>query len=529
MRELENIDLLKESIVYLELPEIETLKYLNNLEPIIYLCGKSSTGKTTFLNALFNMKRDEMFTSTNISTKTEFRFKYGLEEKIEESNGNIIKLPDNYQDRKSLFKSLNEKDETYTITLYQEALKNRTIVDIPGVFDFKRNELFSNRMLDEADVIYFFTPCRAKINESEFELLNKISQAGIPIVVLFTMGDITDVDEGITRKNMPKLVEKRLDYCFKSIEIAHYQIISSNDYYKNKGSHGINILKQHIGENDFKYKKIAEENRLKRSLEHYLDLIEKKLINLKNDSDNYKSLVKRENQLWYSSEKIILDKEKEKTIHKLNIDLDWLEKNCKEQILSSFSADTTHHEQARRFETNWNKFWNTLNDDFDFLQNINTNPPPFSDDLFEKISFDLEKIKEFFDNETEKEKNINNQIEEDKNRKEGLDKFSQLIEKIKNLFENKTWGDFLSLGIKAGINIKNIKLLWKKLSYLKEINSIINQAKDDALLQTNNEFELRIAQLENQRDSKIENSMSENPAKEFIEKYKIIFNKLKNI
>jgi hypothetical protein len=60
----------------------------------------------------------------------------------------------------------------------------------------------------------------AKVSTDQYELLNKISNANIPIIVLFTMGDITEPDEGITRKNLPELVKNRLDSCFSGIYIS---------------------------------------------------------------------------------------------------------------------------------------------------------------------------------------------------------------------------------------------------------------------------------------------------------------------
>ncbi len=51
MESLKAISILKKEVGSLGLPTINTIEYLNNAEPVIYLCGKSTTGKTTFLNA----------------------------------------------------------------------------------------------------------------------------------------------------------------------------------------------------------------------------------------------------------------------------------------------------------------------------------------------------------------------------------------------------------------------------------------------------------------------------------------------
>ena len=151
-----SVETLNDTVNQLGLPKIKLLGHLNNQEPIIYLCGKSSTGKTTFLNALFNFDKSELHTSTDISTKTEFRFVYGIDNVYSVEGGKENQIPLTLEERKELFKKINEEGSKYIIKLNQAVLQGRTIVDIPGVFDFTGNYEISQNMLNEADIVYFF-------------------------------------------------------------------------------------------------------------------------------------------------------------------------------------------------------------------------------------------------------------------------------------------------------------------------------------------------------------------------------------
>jgi hypothetical protein len=550
MNHTQAIDLLIENIENLKLPQINRLKHLENQEPTIYLCGKSSTGKTTFLNALFNIEKDELFTSTNISTKTEFRFQYGEEEIIEKSDGSSIILPDNHEERKLLFKSLNEEGNSYSVTLNQEALKNRIIVDIPGVFDFKRNDGFSNSMLDEADIVYFFTPCTAKINESEYNLLESIQESGIPIIVLFTMGDITEVDEGITRKTMPKYVQNRLSSCFKDLDIEHYQIISSNDFFKNKDSHGIDVLQEHILGNDNKYKQAAEKNRLKRTVGHYLNQIEVELDTLKNDSETFKKLVIKENKLWYESEKNHLEKEKAQIIKTISSELTWILNYCEKQIfgISNYKFDTekkiSAKEVEKNFQSNWDDFWNNFKIEFEFLQIRGLKLPPVTEKLFKPIKINIEKLKEVLSNNSEvdsekgsstektssnpkEKKEPNAEIKKDKS-SSSKDKKEELNTN-KNSWKNLSWEDWFEIVKETGVSFKNAKAIWNKWSYLKEVKATIDQVKDDIMEQIEDEFESRSSRLEEERNKKLEVGISKDPTTTSKSKYNESLSQLKTI
>ena len=240
------LELIKNNVNELELPHYELIDSLDNKAPLIYLCGKSSTGKTTFLNAFLDLERDELFISTNVSTKSRFNFNYAENNYIKLKDGSTIQLPDEVLERKELFKSFNDKEDVLDVYLNKDILKDRIIVDIPGVLDYKRDTSFYERMVAEADLVLFFTQTTGKISSEEYTLLQSISELKIPLFVIFTMADMTDPDEGITRKTIPIMVNDRLNTCFKDINVYKYQIISSNDYFKGKENNGINEIQDQL-------------------------------------------------------------------------------------------------------------------------------------------------------------------------------------------------------------------------------------------------------------------------------------------
>lgn len=518
MKNIKAISLLKKEVEKLSFPTINTLKYLNNVEPVIYLCGKSSTGKTMFLNALFNMDKDELFTSTDISTKTEFRFQFDEVENIINSDGKVINLPTEVNERKELFKLLNKEGDKYIVSLNQKALCGRSIVDIPGVFDFNRNDVFSKQMIDEADIICFFTPCNAKINPFEHELLKSISEAGIPIIVLFTMGDITEVDEGITRKTIPNLVKERLGTCFNGINIFHYQIISSIDFYKGKDTNGIDKLQSHINDNDVNYKKIAERNRLKRTITYYIDLIEKRLDQLKDDSDTFIMLVKRKSQLWIETEKKKVLEDHYKTMSSISADLTWLFQNCEDIIYGKFynklfsKQNLSLNEQKEKFQSNWNEFWTQFTEEFNFLQVRVPRLPDFDEDLFKQISIDINSLKELID------KNLKSNLK-NKNKKDNSDNKESESKKM-------SLSSFIEIAKALGVNIDNATILFKKWSFLNSINDIVKNNEKEFIEHCNSYFEIVIRNLGDEADQRIQDELLKDTSKE---KFIFFSNTLLNI
>ncbi len=496
---------LEKTIIDLELSKIKILDYLNTSEPIIYLCGKSSSGKTTFLNALFNFDKNELYTSTDISTKTEFRFIHGVENVYSVKGENEKPIPSSLEERKELFKNINKEGNKYIIKLFQEALNGREIVDIPGIFDFTGNTSFSENMLNEADIVYFFTPCTSRINQ-EYELLKKISFANIPIIVLFTMGDDTDPDEGITRESIPNIVNNRLQTCFKDINIYHHQIISSNDFYEGIEGHAIDQLKSHIEQNDSKYAEIAKIGRFKRAFTHYINLIRNRTVELEKDKVEMIHLIKRENELWLQTEK---DKNKNKTIkdvRNISDELEFLEDMCNKLVFGDYYKNVvleqsrSNKEQKEKFIANWGGFWLKLKSENENLSISIPSLPQFNEDVFKEISIKTDKLKEIqksFSKKTEvkSSKPLSKDIKE-ANNKEVKSSNNEVTKKessnekpdIKGSETKEsrlTKEDVATILIELGLNINNAKILWDKWSFTQNIKSSIEEQKENMINQLN--------------------------------------------
>jgi energy-coupling factor transporter ATP-binding protein EcfA2 len=484
------VEILNNTVYKLELPKIKTLDNLNNEVPTIFLCGKSSSGKTTFLNALFNLDKNELYTSTDVSTKAEFRFKYGNVNKYLINGKDESIIPSELNDRKELYNKLNTDGLKSTIYLNEEALNTRVIVDIPGVFDYSADSTFSNNLLDEADIVYFFTPCMSKITAQEFDLIKKINYAHIPLIILFTMGDITEPDEGITRKTMPDLVRKRMNTCFENLEISHYQIISSNDFYKGKVENGIDKIKAHIAINESEYKKFAERGRLRISVKHYINIIESEIIQDTKDSKDFIRIVNRENELRFEIDRSNIDDEYSKRVKSFSDELEWFKKSCNDLIWGEkysklISIETTEIlTQKQNFGSNWDSFWekNTLKSKIP-IEN-------FTEDVFQKVSVNKGKL----------DKLIN-----------GLkDRYSIDADESKKTNETLTLFDLHDLGV----NISNAKIIFNKWSFLKGINSTILKNKVQIISQLERKAKNEIEELNIIKEKNIEISLLENISNE---------------
>ncbi len=490
------VELLTDTINQLDLIKIKILDHLNNEEPIIYLCGKSSTGKTTFLNALFNMDKNELFTSTDISTKTEFRFMHGTDNVYFIDGEKEKQIPEILTERKELFKTLNIEGNKYIIKLNEVALTNRTIVDIPGVFDFTGNNNFSQNMLNEADIVYFFSPCMAKVSTDQYDLLSNISKANIPIIVLFTMGDITEPDEGITRKTIPNLVKNRLDSCFRGINIAHYQIISSNDFYKAKEEHGIDKLQSHIELNDTKYKEIAENGRLKRGLNYYIDLIGNNIEDLEKDKFDIVNLIKRENELWYKSEQTNINNMEIANVQNISKELEWLKNTCSDHVFKNMlsNQNVSEKDQKEKFSNFWKEFWVKLNNENINISFETPSLPIIKDDVFKQIAINADKLKEIQERFTKKTEDKKENSKENKKSKEK-----------KKASESISITDLIELGL----NLYNATIIYNKWDFNDQIKDIISNNKESIISKISVAAKKREEELLNEKENKIQHSLRE--------------------
>ena len=188
---------LDESVEYSELNK-------ENTSFKVFICGKSGSGKTTFLNALLGLTRDELFTSASISTMTRFNFLFGDTFKYHilgepESN----ELPGDSKQRQEEFRRLNSLEQTINIYLPNDILRNIEIIDIPGFFDNRNKNLFMENVFYEADLIVFLKKFSDRLSPKEKEFVEELKNIGIKFIILFTFMDFYNPAEGIPEDELP--------------------------------------------------------------------------------------------------------------------------------------------------------------------------------------------------------------------------------------------------------------------------------------------------------------------------------------
>jgi len=507
------LELLKNTILEIDLPDNSLINEFDKKEPAFYLCGKSDGGKTSFLNALLNREKGELFTSADISTNTEFSFIFGNEPMYQINNSEKLSLPIQFDERKDLFTELNQEGNKYTIELTEEALIGRTFVDIPGVFDYTNNVEYINEMKIKSDIICYFSPCMSKISAQEYKLLEEFSAAEIPIILLFTMGDITDPDVGITRKTLPEFVQKRIEKELSKINIESHFIVSSDDFYKEKESHGIDSFLKHIQTYNDLYFEKAQNSRLKRLFEFYIKYLDDNIIILEEDAKQVRTLIKRENDLKYEDEKKNIEEENDSVIHTISHKFEMLHKQCKEYILGSFFNYETYKnkndyniEKKEAFILMWDNFWKQLKSEYD--HNINTPElPSLPLNLFKVINIDNEKIK-----------SLEKKLFGAKNEEDDPKSFMERIKEIQ--FEDI---------IKIGINFENAEILYAHWSYFISISNIINFFEEPLIEELNYSLKLEVEELSKKSDIKIKNAIENDNTIEKLEVYRKSQEELKKV
>lgn len=495
----------------LNLPQDKLLDHLpGSAEPVIYLCGKSSSGKTTFLNALLQRERDEFPASTNISTETQFRFTHGSNQTYL-LNGSVEQpVPEDINERKNLFRQLNTAGSHCTIRLNEKALEGRTIVDIPGVLDFRGNARFTENLMAEADIVFFFSPSLAKVSSQEYEILKTISEAEIPLVVLFTMADITEPDEGITRQTLPDHIANRLKTCFSDINITHSQLISSADFFKGKDTHGLTELLSFLQSNELELLKKASDRRLKRALVHYTGILSDKITDLQTENSTHENLLKRESDLKYSAAARDLDNQAEDQRIKISNELSWLKNTIQTAFFKSLTETdlTSLEKQKQNFNTIWERFWHDLQQSHPQFITVVPSVPMLDGEVFKPLEGNFKKmddIKKFFTKT------------KDKDDKKGTKKSPE--EKNNSSTEEKA--SLVSLLVQMGLNLKNATLLYEKWKTWNHIEMQINGIQDHIIMTLKSNLEKQKTKLQLENEDSLQTALHDNPIFKNLERYKL--------
>lgn len=495
----------------LNLSQDKLLDHLpGSAEPVIYLCGKSSSGKTTFLNAVLNRERDEFLEGTNISTASQFRFMHGSNQTYLLNDGVEQPVPEDINERKNLFRQLNTAGSYCTIRLNEKALEGRTIVDIPGVLDFTGNTSFTENLMAEADIVFFFSPTLGKVSNPEYEVLKTISEAEIPLVVLFTMADITEPDEGITRQTMPDHIANRLKTCFSDINVTHYQLISSADFFKGKDTHGLSELLSLMHSNELELLKKASDGRLKRALVHYTGILSDKITDLETENSTHENLLKRETDLKYSAAARDLENQTEDQRIKILNELSWLKNTIQTALFKSLTNNglTSSENLKHNFKTTWESFWHDLQQSHPNLITTVPTVPMLDAEVFRPLEVNVEKmaeIKKFFNKIKDKDD------EQDSNKAPGK----------KNSSSTEAKASLLDILVEMGLNLKNATLLYEKWKTWNQIEKQINGIQDQIVITIKSNLENQKTKLQLEKEESLQTALHDNPIFNNLERYKL--------
>lgn len=518
------INLLNDVIKDHTLKKDDLIDSLNRENPHTYLCGKSSSGKTSFLNALLNFEKNELFTSSDISTKVAFTFHYGDIEGYYDQ-GELISLPDSIEERKKLFFNINEKQSNCTLKLSKEILRTTSIVDIPGIFDFNNNNSFLNLMLNDADVILFFNPCLSNLTGQELETLKSISELGIPLIVLFTMGDITEPGEGITRKSLATYIEDKVKLQFNGLNISFYQIISADDFYKGKDPNGINNLNLHLIQKIDKYYLVSHKKKLKRCILNLIHSLNDMKAKIEKDEMGLNDISERENQIWKTTKEKEVEKQNIDDKKKLKKEFEYFEDHVKEQLFSTvygLRINEDHHSKENKFVDSWTSFWADINVYFeDRIQIPEISIPEIKEGVFENIDINLEKITDFLNKKQEAKTQTTK--EKTSNKKTGT----------KTNTDSNSWlkldikiEDLTKLAWEIGLNPKNVNIIYLKIMFYQECKKQILHGEKSIREAVQKRYEESKNLVQNQYLKKMDESKNENPFTSEIEKINLSIIKL---
>jgi len=509
----------------LSLPEFPLFEELEKRYPIIYLCGRSDSGKTTFLSALLGRGKDEFPVGTQVSTKTEYRFTYGDQPEYQSEEGDHYPFPESLDERVQLFKKLNSEGQPVLISLPEAILKNKIIVDVPGVFDFENSDAYIKKMMIEADVVFLLTQAISKFNDPEHGLIKEVSDAHIPLLILFTMADIVDQAAGITRKTLPEYTQGRLKSLSNKVNCNADFLLSANDYFKGKQNHGIDTIAEHLENKSSAYSELAHTERVKRLCRDCLVYIEQELAKVKNDAKHANILNTREVELWLKTMKLAVNQEHHITLRKINNKLTGMKKLAMDHILrylikgGTYKKETASAEERKvAFQSAWDQFWDDLQNEYpDFVKTV---PDlPFSPSvIFKTPNYDreeYERIKKILLNNPDSKVEDNEVNGDSDKEKKGEEKSDKSEFKKEDL-------------LKLGLNIDNAVFLLESYNYLETVNLEIDLSMVHIEERITAEIEKREKELLIESKTKRKIFTSEDPILLRCKKYEDGYVKLKD-
>lgn len=444
--------------------DLENLKVLNSLKSEkleIFLAGLPNTGKTTFLNAMLGLSRNELYESTKKATKCIFKISYGDKYSYRRTNEEIKPMPVSLEAKKELLDFINSSDKVTELFLPLEILKSMNIYDVPGLFSGDDTDDNFDNITKSSDLFLLLKNSDELCTPDEENFINLSLLNGSNYLILFSFGDMIDKEI----KNNP--VEFRKYFSEKISKYPNspdYFIISSEEYYRNKNSGNINNVIKHLLDNSENFKLASLTKKIHISADEYKKILiiklseAEKIIEIEKDklNDLYKVKLSREylqNEDEFNDFKLSLDNYCSQLLYDLNNRLN--------------SNDKTNDD----LELIWHKY-NELS--YILAQNkINAeielsipNLPEYDEIILS--SYDLENILEKINQITKNESN-------DKDLKSLLDQFKELSVQLKES------GSIESKRVEIEENIElifdNILKLSKNVDYKKVIEELYKYVK----------------------------------------------------
>ncbi|MCF7919127.1 MAG: dynamin family protein [Candidatus Cloacimonetes bacterium] len=452
---------------------LEITPLLENLnasrKSALYLAGKSGSGKTAILNALLEHE-DEFFTSTKVSTQTQFRISYGDNFAYKSSEESFIEFSDDIEERKEKLKKLNMLGVEICIHCPASILKQMDIVDIPGFFDFNNINKFKAKLADEADIVLFLKTYNEMLTPAEKEFLDLLTEKHIQYCILFTKIDIVNRIEGLTAQTIPGFIEVRIgDYG----KYKHYFLTSKNQ------PETITVLKNYLERNSVSIYEESKKSKLERVRNHYIDEIK-----------SWKLELTKEIEAKINNEKDLFDRNNEKTRRNTINEFEYLKLTINDYKKSLYSDMQTVLESGSKEDLlkKWNRYWENSKESIqrkfpDFEDDFRIDLPSVDNEMFGKLITPNDLIKII---------NVNSNEDDSKDENESLiTAIKQIFDKAetKDKNDNTNIINFLSQILSRVIKdddlcnkvMDSITIKSKRSSWLKNTEIRVNNITDRTL------------------------------------------------
>lgn len=331
----------------------EKFKIINPLESNkteIFLLGLPKSGKTTFLNAILGLERNEFYESTKKATKCIFKICFGDSYSFKRENGEIKLMPKTIDARRDLIRYLNESDSFVEIFIPNNFLKKINFYDFPGLFSGDETDENIKYAIQASDLIILFKNASDMLTPEEKNLLINAKNYGTQYFIVFTFEDLLDRELKRNKIELENYFERKIS---EYPEIPVYFLISSEEYFKNnKGN--ICDVKNYITENSEIFKANSIKEKVRVSARHYFELLNTRLTELKSIINSEKENVIRIHEIEINRKILELKDNLNNYLYDA--------KDLKEQMIYEFNKELDSGRKTHILLQNiWEKYLSLLN------------------------------------------------------------------------------------------------------------------------------------------------------------------------